>query len=220
MACAVMTMAGCQSNTNNENETAVEAEEVAEPVAVTYPGRSIKYSQKFADLNEQHLAAASKVGIAPLAKRSDVANKKNKLTEIKTNAHYRVEDLTHSSPYLTKNAAAELDVICKDFQDILTRNNLPLYRPIVTSVLRTKEDVKNLQRGNSNSSSKSAHFHATTFDITYARYERMSPEDGTYVPDDNLKLILGQALLNEQRAGHIYVKYEINQGCFHITSRL
>jgi hypothetical protein len=36
---------------------------------------------------------------------------------------------------------------------------------------------------------------------------------------DNLKLVLGQVLLNEQRAGNIYVKYEKKQACFHITVR-
>lgn len=36
---------------------------------------------------------------------------------------------------------------------------------------------------------------------------------------DNLKLVLGQVLLNEQRAGRIYVKYEWQQACFHITCR-
>lgn len=222
LACAIMAVAltACHHSAENDEQDAIE-EEVVNLQPVTYPGRTIKYSQKFADLNEKHLEAAKQVGLsAPLSKREDVENKKNKLSKISTNSHYKVEELTHSSPYLTKNAALELEAICKDFQDILSRNGLPLYRPIVTSVLRTKEDVRNLQKRNSNSSSNSAHFYATTFDITYARYERISPEDGTYVPEDNLKLVLGQALLNEQRAGHIYVKYEINQGCFHITSRL
>ncbi len=40
-----------------------------------------------------------------------------------------------------------------------------------------------------------------------------------YMTEENLKLALGQVLLNEQRAGHIYVKYEYKQACFHITSR-
>jgi hypothetical protein len=31
---------------------------------------------------------------------------------------------------------------------------------------------------------------------------------------------LGQVLLNRQRRGRIYVKYEKKQSCFHITCRL
>jgi hypothetical protein len=40
-----------------------------------------------------------------------------------------------------------------------------------------------------------------------------------YMHQDNLKLVLGQVLLNHQRAGKIYVKYEHKQACFHITVR-
>ncbi|MCQ2339783.1 MAG: DUF5715 family protein [Paludibacteraceae bacterium] len=39
------------------------------------------------------------------------------------------------------------------------------------------------------------------------------------ITDDNLKLVLAQTLLNQQRAGHIYVKYEAKQSCFHVTVR-
>jgi hypothetical protein len=39
------------------------------------------------------------------------------------------------------------------------------------------------------------------------------------INEDNLKLVLGQVLLNHQRAGKIFVKYEAKQSCFHITVR-
>lgn len=187
---------------------------------VSYPGRNINYKVKFNHLNPTHLAVAKKVGVkGPLKDQADVNKHKNQLKRISTTKNYVVDDLDYSVPYLTPNAAKELDAICAEFADILERNNLPHYRPIVTSVLRTQESVKKLQRsGNVNSTTNSAHCYGTTFDITYARFNKKD-SNPNYMSDENLKLVLGQALLNEQRAGRIYVKYEFKQACFHITSR-
>lgn len=187
---------------------------------VSYPGRNIDYARKFNYQNATHLSAAKSVGInGPLKDQAAVNKQKSKLVRISSTANYKLDDLDYSLPYLTPNAAKELDAIAADFADILERNGLPHYRPIVTSVLRTQESVKRLQRsGNINSTTNSAHCYGTTFDITYKRFDKRdsSPD---YMSDENLKLVLAQALLNEQRAGHIYVKYEFKQACFHITSR-
>jgi len=189
-------------------------------LCVSYPGRTIDYARKFSSINSTHLAAAKRVGIAgPLEKNADVKNYKSKMVKVATCKNYKVDRLEHSLPYLTKGAAAELDAIAADFADILERNDLPHYRFIVTSVLRTKESVRQLQKsGNINSTTNSAHCYGTTFDITYARFDK-ADLTLNYMTDENLKLVLAQALLNEQRAGNIYVKYERKQACFHVTSR-
>jgi hypothetical protein len=127
--------------------------------------------------------------------------------------------LTHSIPYLVPAAAAELERIGEGFADILQRNGLPHYRFYVTSVLRTQADVSFLQKsGNVNATSNSCHCYGTTFDLAYYRYDKVT-RTNEYMHEDNLKLVLGQVLLNEQRAGRIYVKYEKKQACFHITVR-
>ena len=116
-------------------------------------------------------------------------------------------------------AARELERIGEGFAEILQRNGLPHYRFYVTSVLRTKDDVKHLQKsGNVNATSQSCHCYGTTFDLAYFRFDKVS-RTREYMHQDNLKLVLGQVLLNEQRAGRIYVKYEYKQACFHITVR-
>ena len=188
---------------------------------VIYPGRSINYSAKFNDKNSLHLDAAAKVGLKTIpADREAVESMRGKLVPIKTCKNYIVDPLTHSSPYLCPGAARELDAIGDAWKDILDRNDLPHYKFIITSVLRTQADVRSLQRsGNVNAADKSAHSYGTTFDITYSRFEKAEESD-KYMVEDNLKLALAQVLLNEQRAGHIYVKYEYKQACFHITSRL
>ena len=114
---------------------------------------------------------------------------------------------------------SELDRIGKDFADILHRNGLPHYRFYVTSILRTNEDIELLQKsGNINATNQSCHCYGTTFDIAYFRFDKVS-RTHEYMHQDNLKLVLGQVLLNEQRAGRIYVKYEWKQACFHVTVR-
>lgn len=188
---------------------------------VFYPGKSINYAIKFNDKNSLHLDAAAQVGLKTTpADREAVEDMRGKMVHIKTGKNYIVDPLTHSAPYLCPGAARELDAIADAWNDILDRNDLPHYKFIITSILRTQADVRQLQRsGNVNAAGNSAHCYGTTFDITYSRFEKADDTD-TYMVEDNLKLALAQVLLNEQRAGHIYVKYEYKQACFHITSRL
>lgn len=187
---------------------------------VAYPGRTFKYKDKFNDLQSKQHAIASKIGLPrPPKDRADAASMRKSLVEIKSNENYIVDELTHSVPYLIPSAKKELDAIGAEWADILSRNGLPHYRFYVTSILRTQEDVKYLQRsGNINSTTKSCHCYGTTFDLAYMRYEKVTCTHD-YMHEDNLKLVLGQVLLNHQRAGKIYVKYEWKQSCFHITVR-
>ena len=200
--------------------TPKEEQAVVEDSLVWYPGRTFDYRIKFNDLQAKQHAVASQIGLQrPPQDRADAARMRSQLVEIKTNANYIVDSLTHSVPYLIPSAKKELDAIGAEWADILSRNGLPHYRFYVTSVLRTQEDVKYLQRsGNINSTTQSCHCYGTTFDLAYMRYDKVT-HTHMYMHEDNLKLVLGQVLLNHQRAGKIYVKYEWKQSCFHITVR-
>ena len=200
--------------------TPKEEQAVVEDSLVWYPGRTFDYRIKFNDLQAKQHAVASQIGLQrPPQDRADAARMRSQLVEIKTNENYIVDSLTHSVPYLIPSAKKELDGIGAEWADILSRNGLPHYRFYVTSVLRTQEDVKYLQRsGNINSTTQSCHCYGTTFDLAYMRYDKVT-HTHMYMHEDNLKLVLGQVLLNHQRAGKIYVKYEWKQSCFHITVR-
>ena len=193
---------------------------VTEDSLVWYPGRTFSYKAKFNDLQAKQHEVASRIGLSrPPENRKDAAMMRHHLVEIKTNENYIVDSLTHSVPFLIPSAKRELDAIGAEWADILSRNNLPHYRFYVTSVLRTQEDIKYLQRsGNINSVTRSCHCYGTTFDLAYMRYDKVT-QTRAYMHEDNLKLVLGQVLLNHQRAGKIYVKYEWKQSCFHITVR-
>ena len=196
------------------------ADTVIEDTMVCYPGRTFSYKDKFRDTQAKQEQAAKAIGLAtPPQNRAEAAKMRSQLSIVKSNDNYIVDSLTHSIPYLVPTAAAELERIGEEFADILQRNGLPHYQFYVTSVLRTKEDIKRLQQsGNINATTNSCHNYGTTFDLAYFRFNKVT-RTREYMHQDNLKLVLGQVLLNEQRAGRIYVKYEYKQACFHITVR-
>lgn len=212
MLLCVLLLVGC---THQQSQP-----EIIEDNLVAYPGRTFNYRIKFNDMQMKQHAVASVIGLSrPPKDRDDAASMRKQLVEIKTNDNYIVDSLTHSVPFLIPSAKHELDSIGEEWADILRRNNLPHYRFYVTSVLRTQEDIKYLQRsGNINSVTQSCHCYGTTFDLAYMRYNKVT-RTRDYMHEDNLKLVLGQVLLNHQRAGKIFVKYEAKQSCFHVTVR-
>ena len=214
MAGLIFVCASCGSKADKQPE------EIIEDTLVSYPGRTFSYKDKFRDTQAKQVQAAQAIGLqTPPQNRQEAARMRSQLSLIKSNNNYIVDSLTHSIPYLVPAAAKELERIGAEFADILQRNGLPHYQFYVTSVLRTKDDIKQLQKsGNINATTNSCHNYGTTFDLAYFRFKKVT-RTREYMHQDNLKLVLGQVLLNEQRAGRIYVKYEYKQACFHITVR-
>ena len=130
----------------------------------------VSYKRSFGDLNDAHLAAAKKIGVKPLKNREAAEKLGGKVVEIKSGKLYQVDSLTHSIPFLVPKASALLDSIGANFLDSLESKGLNPNQIIVTSVLRTQDDVKRLGKRNVNASQNSAHVYGTTFDITYKRF--------------------------------------------------
>ena len=182
----------------------------------------VSYKRTFGDLNDTHLAVARKIGIRPLVSREAAQELGGKLVQIAPCERYDMDSLTHSIPFLVPRASALLDSIGANFLDSLTCKGLNPNRVIVTSVLRTQNDVKRLRRTNGNASVNSAHAYATTFDISYRRFTKVEDPDGRPMQDvsaDTLKLVLSEVLRDLRKAERCYIKYELKQGCFHITVR-
>ena len=187
--------------------------------------KELNYASLFNDKNRAHLKSAARFGIKRTLKNRKEANDvKEDLVHIKDNSHYSIAQLTHSIPYLTDGAAELLDMIGKNFLDSLESKGLNPNRIIVASVLRTQEDIKKLQRsGNPNAVSNSAHCYATTFDITYARFDKVKYRNFPRyesVEKAILKNVLGEVLRDLRKQNKCYVKYEVKQRCFHITTRM
>ena len=186
--------------------------------------KELNYVTLFNDQNGGQLKSAAQFGIKqPLKNRNEADKVKDGLVKIKDNSHYSIAKLTHSIPYLTDGAAELLDLIGKNFLDSLESKGLNPNKIIVTSVLRTQEDIEKLQKSNPNSVKNSAHCYATTFDITYARYDKIKYKKFRRcesVEPETLKKVLGEVLRDLRKQKKCYVKYEVKQRCFHITTRI
>ncbi len=169
---------------------------------------------RFNDNNPHQLAAAQQYGIEPLETRDDLRRVKRKLKHIEENKYYAVDPLTHSVPYLTPDAAKLLKDIGKKFQKSMKKHKMGEYKIIVTSVLRTKDDVRKLMKVNSNAVANSAHCHATTFDLSYRRFKYVG---GKQASQPQMKYLLGEVLDKLRKDHRCFVRHETKQTCLHIT---
>ena len=191
--------------------------EKPEPKEIIYYRDRLPYARLFADLNEAHLRVARQLGLSEVPKTREDFSRKG-LVKIVDNDYLVVDDLKYSIPYLTEGAAEELQRIAKAFSDSLESKGLLDYKLVVSSLLRTEEDVERLRRsGNPNASDNSAHCYGTTFDITYTRYFS-EDESEAFMQPFELTKVLGEVLLDEKNAARCLVKYEKKEHCFHITS--
>ncbi len=187
---------------------------------IIYPPKRKNYGKLFNDINEEHLAMAKKVGLQnPPQTSAEIPGIKG-LVKLESNDLYTIYSLSHSSPYLTKGAANELDAIARAFKDSLSRKGLLEYRIVVSSILRSKDDVKKLRKsGNPNASENSAHCYGATFDIAYTIYTRDNDDEcEAFMQPFELTKVLGEVLLDRKKAGKCIVKFERKEHCFHITS--
>ena len=183
------------------------------------------YSDCFPDIQDVQIVAAQQHGINPVSNRTEaeVLVKQHRLVNICHSPFYAIDPLTHSIPYLVPRAQHLLNTICLNFIDSCQVKGLPIHLPIVTSVLRTTDDVSRLQRGNKNATTNSCHCYGTTVDIAYNKF---MPLTGTYTPraallrwNEPMKQVLSEVLNDLRKQGKCYVKYERKQGCFHLTCR-
>ncbi len=189
-----------------------------------HPLRSVvSYAASFPDVQEVQIRAARKWGVRPVANRQAAEKRKTELVYIGSSPYFAIDSrMNRSIPYLVPRANELLTHLGRAYLDSLFVKGIPLHKFIVSSVLRTDADVRKLQTHNGNAESNSCHRFGTTIDICYNRYQTVSPPDGPQrrtVRDDTLKWVLSEVLRDAREEGRCYIKYEVKQGCFHITVR-
>ena len=180
------------------------------------------YQVEFPDTNALQLTAARMWGVTPVESRADAEKRQKELVYVGLSPYYHVDPLQRSIPYLVPRAAILLQDIGQSFYDSLQVKGVPLHKLIVTSVLRSQEDIRKLRNYNKNATENSCHLYGTTFDICYNRYITVEDPDGPrkrQVRNDSLKWILSEVLRDMRANGRCYVKYERKQSCFHLTVR-
>lgn len=180
------------------------------------------FKDAFPDLNDVQLATAERLGVPECEDRDEASQNIERYVYVGESPYYDMERLSHSVPYLVPRAALLLEEIGRSFLDSLASKGIPFHKFVVTSVLRTNEDVRRLRRRNGNASEQSCHRFGTTFDISYNIYHRVQdpalpPQPETWAV--TLKSVLAEVLNDQRRLGTCYVKYEYRQSCFHITCR-
>lgn len=182
----------------------------------------VSYHKEFSDLQETQIVAAKRWGVEPVPNREAAEARKNELVYIGSCPYYSIDKKMNASiPYLVPRASQLLQTIGRNFLDSLAVKGIPLHKVVVSSVLRTEEDVTKLQRRNPNATEQSCHLFGTTFDISYYSYETVCPpgEQRRAVRNDSLKYVLSEVLRDLRNQGRCFVKHEIKQPCFHITTR-
>ena len=186
----------------------------------------LSYSKCFPDSNSLQIQAACENGVKPQQSRDNVRQlvNDNALVNITNSPYYYVEHLSHSMPYLVPKAQHLLNTIGMNFVDSLCAKRLPPHIIMVTSVLRTADDVERLQHGNPNAVSNSCHCYGTTIDISYNRFMPIQTDFDGNTPDltryeEKMKMVLAEVLYDLRQRDMCYIKYEKKQGCFHLTVR-
>lgn len=176
----------------------------------------------FPDQNDVQLIAAEKNGVDIVKDRTEAEQRKDELVYVASNPYFTIDKAKSSIPYLVPSAAALLQDIGAVYFDSLQIKGIPLHKIIVTSVLRTQEDVEKLLKHNANAAPNSCHRYGTTFDICYNRYTTVEDPNGIKrrpVTNDTLKWVLSEVLNDFRKQERCYIKYEKKQSCFHITVR-
>ena len=179
---------------------------------------------RFQDFNAIHLIHAKKNGTSPFKTNKEFEEgigdllKDDKLVKITDNDYFRIRALTHSQPYLTPKAEEFLEDLGKRFHKKLDEKGLPEYYFEISSLLRTKENQKNLSRSNGNAAAISSHMYGTTFDIPYTTViKRTFLWKEAEVTDGNASKLLSEAIGELRKEGRCVVVTERKEACFHIT---
>ena len=179
------------------------------------------FGNTFPDQQDVQIVAASRHGVAPVQNREEAEHSKGKLVYVGSNPFFYVDKLNNSIPYLVPRASVLLQDIGRAYFDSLQIKGIPLHKIIVTSILRTKDDVSKLRTRNGNATENSCHLYGTTFDVCYNRYKQIQTEKQPrrQVQNDTLKWVFSEVLRDFRNKNRCYIKYEVKQGCFHITVR-
>lgn len=182
--------------------------------------KDIPYEKALRDQLWYYFEHSKRSGIPQTPKnRKDISRfvADGRLVELGSNEYYVLDTMYYSYPYLIQEAHDLLSEIGERFQRKLENTGLECTRFTVTSVLRTEESIRRLQRRNRNSVRNSSHLHGTTFDVSYKTFFSSRPLSEGEV--HYLGQMLMRTLWEIRREKKCWVTYEVWQTCLHVVSR-
>ena len=99
------------------------------------------YKAEFPDSQSVQIVAAERWGVRPVQNREDAEKRKKELVYVGESPYWHVDRLSSSIPYLVPRAATLLQDIGQAFYDSLYNKGIPFNQLIVTSILRSMDDV-------------------------------------------------------------------------------
>ncbi|MCB8999556.1 MAG: hypothetical protein H6540_05750 [Bacteroidales bacterium] len=178
------------------------------------------YSKKLADKLVDYIAVSSSTGIRKCKNEKEIMEyaASGKLKEIKDCKAYYLDNLSHSYPYLTKDAKELLDEIADRFGEKISNTRLKGSKFKITSVTRTTEKLKSLRGVNSNASLNSPHMYGNTFDISYKTF-KTHKYFMTNCDDKYLMEALAEVIWQLRKEKKCWATFEKSQNCYHVVAR-
>nr|WP_287936662.1 DUF5715 family protein [Algoriphagus sp.] len=190
-----------------QEPVSLETDRSFDPTAlVSYSGRLKK------DTYEEHLSAAELKGLKLIQNDYELYLRvsEKSLVEAYSGKGYKVDSLTHSYPYFTRETKTVLEELGRAYESLAGEGNFFT----VSSATRTEEQQKALKRRNRNATDgNSSHSFGVSFDISYIRFNGI--RDWDTKAQKNLETVLNHF----QQTGKIYVIKERRQSCYHVTVR-
>lgn len=178
------------------------------------------FSKRLNDRIVDYGAAAAAKGIEKCSDAGDIAKRvlTGQLSRVKGSRFYKIQNMTHSYPYLTHDSKKLLREIGKRFNEKVGKEGFKGTRFIITSMTRTSEKVSGLGKTNLNASANSPHLNGNAFDISYARFSLIKYTT-TECDEWYLKEALAEVIWKLKEEKQCWATYEKQQGCFHVVSR-
>ena len=175
------------------------------------------YSSKLNDKMSRYIGYVQKNGVPPCRSEKEI-EKNPRLKPIKAGKNYSIDHLTHSHAYLSSKGKSLLDKIDADFGAKIKGTDLQGSRFIVTSLTRTKKNVRELKKVNVNASDRSAHMYGGCFDITYSRFKNKRKKlDANDIY--RLKETIAEIIYQLRQEKKCWATKEKREPCFHVVSR-
>ena len=163
-------------------------------------------------------------GIRPIKSIEQISKylTSKKLLSIPDNSwSYMIRKSPNSYRFLTPGAFSLLQGICNEF--MVRKANTPLWnlRPVITSLLRTREAISKID--NDSKSNNSSHLNGTTFDISCISFVSETGDVLNLKEDElnYLKELLACVVEDFRSIGKCYKTFERGKAskCIHIVSR-
>ncbi|GAA0880105.1 hypothetical protein GCM10009119_30750 [Algoriphagus jejuensis] len=164
------------------------------------------------DSYEEHLNAAEQIGSGLIHDQNQLQKllENRVVVEINKGSGYKVDDLTHSYPYVTLHTKKTLEELGRTFEALHGEGEFFT----VSSATRTIEQQNSLKKRNRNATDgNSSHSYGVSFDISYIRFN--GKKGGNRKAQKDLEAILNHF----QKENKIFVIKERRQACYHVTVR-